>query len=456
MKIVIAGLTQVGICLAETLSKENHDVMVIDQDGNKVNAVTDRYNVSGVTGNCASKSTLLRAGVDTADVCVTLTPSDETNLCTCMMAKKCGTRYTVAKLDNPELTGEQKYYEQEFMVDYVLTPKEDTALEIARHIGLPGTVRADAFFSFDTTMFRVTADKENGLAGMHVKDIRNLFDTDMLVGTICRNGKLLIPDGTSVIEEKDEVYLIVPHSSMTTVMMKLGMMRKPVKNVLIIGGGDIARSLAGLLLENKKKVTILDIDRSRCADLAQILPQATISCAAEIDSKVLLEEGIDKADVCVSLTGRDDTNLVLSMFAWSCGVNSVITKVNSTTYESLLNRVNIDITISPVLISVERITGFIRNVEVPNDAGNDIACMYQIAGGVAEAIEFIAYDNFKAKDIPLKDKGFKLKKNLLIGMVLKDGVAVIPGGNTSIQPGDHVVVITKRDSGLKTLNDILS
>lgn len=130
--------------------------------------------------------------------------------------------------------------------------------------------------------------------------------------------------------------------------------------------------------------------------------------------------------------------------------------MNSTTYESLLNRVNIDITISPVLISVERITGFIRNVEVPNDAGNDIACMYQIAGGVAEAIEFIAYDNFKAKDIPLKDKGFKLKKNLLIGMVLKDGVAVIPGGNTSIQPGDHVVVITKRDSGLKTLNDILS
>lgn len=456
MKIVIAGLTQVGICLAETLSKENHDVMVIDQDENKVNAVTDRYSVSGVSGNCISKSILLKAGVDTADVCVTLTSSDEINLCTCMMAKKCGARFTVAKLDNPELTEEQKVLEQEFMVDYILTPKEDTALEIARHIGLPGKVHADAFFSFDTTMFRVTADIENGLAGVAVREIRNLFETDMLVGTICRGEKLLIPDGTSTIEEGDQVSLIVPHSSMTPVMMKLGMMRKPVKNVLIIGGGDIALSLAELLLENKKKVTILDVNQKRCAKLAQALPQATVSCAAEIDSQVLLEEGIGEADVCVSLTGRDDTNLVLSMFAWSCGVNSVITKVNSTVYKNLLNRVNIDITISPVLISVDRIISFIRNVEVPNEAGNDIACMYQIVGGKAEAIEFVAYDNFRAKDIPLKDKGFKLKKNLLIGMVLKDGKARIPDGNTRIQTGDHVVVIAKADSGLNTINDILS
>lgn len=456
MKVVIAGLSQVGICLAETLSKENHDVMVIDQQESKVNAVTDRLNVSGVVGNSVSISVLMRAGADTADICVALNASDEANLCTCMMAKRCGTRYTVAKLDNPNLTGEQQALEQQFMVDYVLTSKEDTAQEIARHIGLPGKVRADAFFSCDTTMFRVIADKESGLAGKQVWEIRGLFDTDMLVGTICRKGKALIPDGKSMLEAGDEVALIVPHSSMTKVMMRLGLMRKPVKKVLIIGGGDVALSLAERLLEEKKKVTILEMDRKRCAQLAQVIPQAIISCATEIDSQVLLEEGIGDADVCVSLTGKDDTNLVLSMFAWSCGVSSVITKVNSPVYKSLLNRVNIDITISPVLIAVDRIISFIRNVEVPNEDGNDIACMYQIAEGKAEAIEFIVYEGFRAKGIPLKDKNFRLKKNLLIGIVLKDGRAIIPNGDTVLQPGDHVVVIAKADSGLNTINDILS
>lgn len=456
MKIVIAGLTQVGICLAEILSKENHDIMVIDQHESKVNHITDRYNVSGVVGNCVSISVLMKAGVDTADVFVALKDSDETNLCACMMAKKCGVRFTVAKLDNPNLTDEQKALEQQFSIDYVLTAKEATALEIARHIGLPGKIRADAFFSFDTTMFRVLADEESGLAGKSVWEIRALFETDMLVGTICRKGKMLIPDGKTGIETGDELSLIVPHSSMSKVMMKLGLMRKPVKNVLIIGGGDVALSLAERLLEEKKKVTILEMDRKRCAELAQVIPQATISCAPDIDSRVLLEEGIGEADVCVSLTGKDDTNLVLSMFAWSCGVSSVITKVNSPVYKSLLNRVNIDITISPILIAVDRIISFIRNVEVPNEDGNDIACMYQIAEGRAEAIEFIAYDGFKAKGIPLKDKNFKLKKNLLIGIVLKDGKAIIPGGDTMIQPGDHVVVIAKADSGLNTINDILS
>lgn len=455
MKIVVAGCSHAGIVLAEMLSKEFHDVIVIDQDKKRIDEITDKYNVSGVVGSCVSRAVLLKAGADTADVCIALTGSDETNLCACHMAKSCGTRYAVARLDLPELTAEKELLMGEFSVDYVLTPKEDTAMEIAKHIGLPGTMRAEAFFSSDTTMIRVVADRDNGLAGVPVKGIKAWFGTEMLVGTILRKGKVFIPDGNAVVEDKDEVGLIIPQSSMNAVVTKLGILRKPVKNVIIIGGGEVALSLAEMLLAENKKVTILERDRERCSYLTEALPNATISCAKEIDSEVLLEEGIHSADVCVSLTSHDDTNLVLSLFAWSCGVESVITRVNSPLYEGLLNRVNIDITISPVMISVEKVLSYIRDIEVPNEAGDDIFCMYQIADGMAEAIEFIAYENCKIREIPFKDKEFKLKKNILVGMLLRDGKALIPDGNSCIKAGDHVVVITGKNSGLNTINDIV-
>lgn len=455
MKIIIAGLSRAGISLAELLSKENHDVMVIDSDKEKVESITDKYSVSGVAGSCMSQAVLMKAGANTADVCIALTFSDETNLCTSLMAKKCGTRYTAIKLNLSELAQEKDLLSDMFAVDYVMTPKEDTAEEIAKHIGLPGSLRADAFFSCDTTMIRIVADRENKLAGASVKDVRRLFETDMLVATVNRDGKVIIPNGNTRIEEKDEVGLIVPKDSMTAMVMKLGLIRKPVKSVLLIGGGEVALSLAKQLLAEKKKVTILDNNRERCAFLTRELPKATISCAKEIDSRVLMEEGIQSADVCVSLTSKDDINFMLSMFAWSCGVESVITRVGSPTYEGLLNRVNIDITISPVMIAVEKIMSFIRDVEIPNEAGNDIFCMYQIAGGLAEAIEFIAYDNFKMKNIPLKDEKFRIKKHVLIGMIIRDGEALIPDGNSEIRPGDHVVVVTHKSSGLNTINDII-
>ncbi len=456
MKIIIAGLDQAGILLADLLSKEEHDVVVIDKNPKKVDYVTDKYNVSGVCGNSVSPETLQRAGADTADVCVALTGSDETNLCICLLAKSQGTRFAAAQITKQELTERQECIRKEFRVDYLLTPKEDTATEIAHHIGLPGNVRADGFFSSDTVLIRVAIQGGSSFVNMPLREVRTFFGTDLLVGIVERAGKVLIPDGAVVLKEGDEVGFVVPHDSLNIVMEKLGIIRERVKKVLIIGGGDVAVSLAEKLVSEKKKVTILDNDSARCAVLAQKLPKVTVSCAREIDAQVLVEEGIGSADVCVSLTGRDDTNLVLSMFAWSCGVGSIITKVNSASYERLLNRVNIDITISPVLIVVERILRFIRDVSVPNEAGNDIACMYRIAGGKAEAIEFVVYDDFRACGIPLKSPEFKRKKEILIATIVRGGKVMLADGSSQIHPGDHVVVITHKNSGLTTINDILT
>lgn len=248
--------------------------------------------------------------------------------------------------------------------------------------------------------------------------------------------------------------IIVADTAITQIIEKLGVPHKPAKNVMLVGGGTVAYYLGKKLLEDKKSVLILEKDAERCAELARVLPQAQISYADGTDADVLLEEGMNKADVCVSLTGSDDTNLVVSLFAWSCGVESVVTRVNATAYEKLLSKVNMDVALSPAAISADRIMGFVKNVTVHNAKGNDIQCLYQLAGGLAEAIEFIAYENCGKLEIPFKQPEFKVKKDILIAMLIRAGEVIIPDGNSCIRSEDRVIVISKRGHGLNTLKDI--
>lgn len=455
MKIIIVGLGQTGTLLAQRISQENHDVVVIDNDREKVEHVTNRYSVSGISGSGASKEILLQAGADTADIIIAVSSVDEINLMACMVAKNCGTRYAVARVYHPELSTDKEYFSKAFHIDYVVNPKRDTAMEISRQIGMPGKVKADAYFSDVATIIRINMD-QNIIPGdsMPVKEIRNYFGTDMLVATVTRGDKLYIPKGDFVIQPRDVVGIIAADTAIETIITKLGLMRRPVKRVMLVGGGDVAYYLADKLLAGKRNVTILEHDKKRCAELAELLPEAEISYANGVDAEALLEEGMKKADVCVSLTGNDDTNLVISLFAWSCGVESVITKVNSSAYEKLLNKVNIDITISPSVISADRIMGFVKNAAAYNAKGNDIQCLYQLAGGMAEAIEFVAYDSCEKLNIAFKQPEFRLKKDVLIAMIIREGQVIIPDGNSCIHSGDRVIVISQKGHGLNTLNDI--
>lgn len=454
MKIIIVGLGQTGSLLAQRIGTE-HDTVVIDCDKERVETVTNLYSVSGVCGSGASKEILLQAGAATADVIIAVSPVDEINLMACMVAKNCGTRYTVARIHRPELSGDKDYFAQTFQIDYITNPKLDTAQEMYRQIGMPGKVKADAYFSDVATIIRINMDKNIIPGGsISMKEVKSFFGMDMLVATVTRGEKLYIPNGDFVIQPGDVVGIIAADTALSQIITKLGLMNKPAKRAVLVGGGTVAYYLAKKLLENKRSVTILENDRKRCAELAQLLPQAEISYADGVDADVLLEEGMKKADVCVSLTGSDDANLVISLFAWSCGVESVITRVNATAYEKLLNKVNMDITISPAVISADRVMGFVRNVAVYNAKGNDIQCLYQLAGGMAEAIEFIAYDNCRKLGVAFKQPDFKLKKDILVAMIIRQGQVIIPDGNSCIQSGDRVVVISKRGHGLNTLNDI--
>ncbi|MGN1089219.1 MAG: Trk system potassium transporter TrkA, partial [Huintestinicola sp.] len=362
MKIIIVGLGKTGMLLADNLSRENHDVTVVDKSKEKIEAATDRYSVSGVCGSGASKSVLTKAGADTADAIIALMPSDEANLMTCMTAKNAGTRYAALRLQSPEFVNDREHLKKEFGIDHIVNPKRDTANEISRQIGLPGLVKADAFFSTDAVMLRTDVHKDNPLAGKALKDVRGIFDADMLMGCVKREEKIFVPDGSFIIEEGDTISIISPHGSLEKIVTKLGLVRKPVKNVFIVGGGTTGFYLAEKLLSEGKRVTILESCKERCIELSEQLPKASVAYAEDVDSDILIAEGIKNSDVCVSLTGEDEKNLVISLFAWSCGISSIITKVNIPSYERLLNKVKIDITVSPTVICSDMLMRFIRNV----------------------------------------------------------------------------------------------
>lgn len=459
MKIIIVGMGRRGIVLADLLATEGHDVVVVDSNKQKVESVTDRYSLSGVVGSGVSKEVLLKAGADTADVVIALSPIDEVNLMTCMIAKKCGTRYAAARIFQPGLSNSRNSLAEDFGIDYLINPKLETAAEIVRQIGLPGKVKAEAFFDDRASLIRVTVEKGTfPKESMKLYEVKDYFDTDMLVTTVIRDGKLIIPKGEFEIQVGDVLGIIAGNEQIQEIVLKLGLVQKPAKKVFLIGGGDIAYYLAKQLIEKKLQVTILENNKKRCMELADKLPEAKICYADGLKADILLEEGLKNSDVSISLTGSDENNLVITLFAWSLGIPSIITKVESPDYEALLNRVNIDITVSPAVITVDSMLGFVRDVAVYNEHGNDIIAVHQIAGGLAEAIEFSAYESMKCLNVPFKSTEFTLKKNLLIAMIVRGTQCIIPDGNSVIRAGDKVVVIStkKNNRALQTINDIFA
>lgn len=454
MRIVIVGLGQTGTMLADLTAKERHDVIVVDQNKEIVDKTTDYYSVGGICGNGATKETLLKAGADTADVVVAVTPVDEINMLICRVAKSCGCLYTAARIHRTDISKEEQFFKKEFQIDYFINSAEEMATEIARHIHLPGTIKADAFFGNDACMVRVKVQPKSELVGMGAFQMRNFFGADVLTGCVVRGDKFLVPDSKFLFQPDDVADFIIPTEAIEKVMVKLGLLRKAVKKVLIVGGGVTGLCLAEKLIQEKKTVSIIENNPERCRYLAEKVPQAFVSFADGMDTENLLREKMTHQDAVITLTGKDENNLVISLFAWSNDVGTIITKVNSTMYEKLLNKVSIDITISPSVITTERLFSFIKNVAVYNEKGNDIQSLYQVADGKAEVLEFIVYDNFMKSNVPFKSKEFTVKKDVMIAAIIRDGEFIIPNGESVIKPDDRVIVVAKVNNGINSINQI--
>lgn len=362
MKIIVVGLGETGRALVGILDETDHDIIVVDEDAQIVDAITDKYRVNGVVGSGASVQTLKKAGAETADFLIALTHTDEINLLCCMQAKAVGTRLCAARLLQPDLVSEEETLKQKYSIDYFVKPRLDLAEEVYRNIGLPGYVKLESNMDEQIYVLDLNVVSGSPLIDKTIGALKAEFGDKVQIGALIRAEKSKTPKDDLTVKDGDTLYLVVRKENLDAAFRALGIKRDKTKDVVIVGGRMSCGYLAQKLLDSGKKVTMIDDDNDRARSKMDSFPAANVIYAESDITEVLEEERVEKADAIVSLTDSDETNLVVSMFAWSKEIPSVITRVDKQVHVQLLHKVNIDITVSPTEISVFRIVRFISEV----------------------------------------------------------------------------------------------
>ncbi|MBR6094289.1 MAG: Trk system potassium transporter TrkA [Lachnospiraceae bacterium] len=455
MKIIVIGLGRTGHLLISALASENYDIVVIDKERKLIDEITDRYSVNGIVGSGASRETLLAAGAATADAIVALTPIDEINLLSCLQAKNLGTRYAAARITMPDFVKESEALKEEYLIDFIFKPREDVAEEIYENIGMPGNTKLVGSWKSGLHLMDLNVLEDSVMCGRTLLDIKRSSHLNMLVVAVLRAGKLTIPDGNFVINAGDNLTVAVADEEFSGTLKSLGIIRKKVKKVMIVGGNTISEYLLERMEKDGYQITVLEKDTNRCRELMERFRHCRILCTGEGELlEILKEENLSEMDMVVSLTDSDEANLVISMYSWSCHIPSVITYVEVTEHLRLLHSVNIDITVSAVETAALKAMRFIRYHE-DDFSKKEIGKFYLVADGKAEIRELLAGDDFKLLNVEFKEKEFRLKKGVLITAIIRDDKMIVPTGSTSIKAGDQVIITTSRKLRIRHLNDIL-
>lgn len=451
MQIIIVGCGKVGYTLVEQLNREDHNIVVIDTKEEKVREITDELDAMGIVGNGASYMTLLEAGIQEADLLIAVTNSDEQNLLCCVIAKKAGNCKTIARVRNPIYYDELDFLREELGLAMIINPELTSASEIARIFQFPSAVKIDTFAKGRIEMihFRVTGDCK--LVDYPLINIRNSLKCDVLVCTVTRGEEVIIPRGDFVFREGDLVAIVASPANSNTFFKKIGINIGRIHTAMIVGGGTIAYYLAKRLLASGIDTTIIEIDPDRCELLSELLPKATIINGNGIDQKLLIQEGLAQVQGFAALTGLDEENILLSLYAKKASHAKVVTKVNRITFNAVLNDLKLDSITYPRLLTADSIIKYARSMSA--SLHSNVENLYKLHEGKAEALEFyIKEENPSITGIPLAN--MPIKKNILICSIFRHGNVIIPGGQDMLMAGDSVVVVLT-DERLHDIRDIL-
>lgn len=455
MNVIIIGDGSVGDALIEFISKEGHNVTVIDIDPDVVNAVVNKYDVMGMTGNGASVDVQKEAGVSDCDVLISMAAGDELNLLCCMIGKQLGAKHTIARVREPQYSRQMTFMCQNLGIDMIVNPEYEAAREAARLIRFPSAMKLDKFAQGRVEMAEIHITENHPIAGCKLKDLASKFNVSVLVCVARRRDDVIIPGGDYIITAGDSISITASRKDISDFFIKTGTMGKHIKNVMVIGGDRISRYLASFLSGEGFGVKIIERDEEICRELSENLKKTTIIHGEATDPDILIEEGIDNAGACVALTSNDKTNIIISMFAKSHSVDKVITQVNSPSYLKLCNTAGIDSNITPRFIISAKILGYIRGIDNLGEKGSKsmIKTLYKLADNKVEALEFDVAEDFAKLSVPLKD--IRLRRNVLIAAIIRDGNVIYPHGRTTLEIGDSVVVVTTNEK-MYDLGDILA
>ena len=450
MQIIIVGCGKVGCVLAKQLSKEKHNITVIDTEYNLVHTVSNSFDVMGIVGNGASNSVQSEADIEHTDLFIAVTGSDELNLLCCVIAKKAGNCSTIARVRNPVYITETDFIRQELGLSMIINPEFAAASEMARLLRFPRAIEIDTFAKGRVEMLRFKVPPHSQLHNMALKDYPSLLKSEVLICAVERKENIYIPSGTFIIQEGDILSIIATPRNSSDFFRKIHLETNQVKSAMIAGGGEISYYLAKLLIPMGIEVKIIEINKKRCNELSELLPEATILHGDASDESLLLEEHIELSESFVALTDIDEENIILSLYAKGKVKSKVVTKINHLNFDGLIHTLDLDSIIYPKHITTEYIIQYVRAKN--NSIGSNIETLYKLMDDRVEALEFAINDTTRITGIPLSQ--LNLKPNLLIGCIHRLGKAIIPGGQDVFQSGDTVIVVTT-NTGLQDVHDIL-
>ena len=449
LKIIIVGCGKVGRTLVEQLSKEGHDITIVDQDSSMIQQMTNLYDVMGIEGNGASYSVQKDAGVENADLIIAVTDSDELNLLCCTIANKVGKCAAIARVRTPDYSREVGYIRDKLGLAMIINPELEAAQEMAQILSLPTTLEVNSFAHGQAKLVKFQITEGNCLDGTTVADIGKKTTSSGLVGAVERDGEVYIPSGDFRLQAGDIISVVSGKRKVREFLKQIGLKTKHVKNTMIIGGGKAAYYLADQLIRVGISVKIIENDTARCNELSTLLPKAVIINGDGTDQELLKEEGIEDVESFVPLTGIDEENIMLTLFAKKVSNAKVITKINRITFTEVINSLDLGSLIYPKFITAEAIIAYVRAKNASRNS--NIETLYHMYDSRVEAIEFSVSEKSDVTDIPLKD--LELRDNILIPFIYRYGNVIIPSGQDSIHVGDTVMIITTH-TGFKDISDI--
>ena len=450
LKIIIVGCGKVGTTLIERLSKEGHDITVIDMNEATVKEISGTYDVMGIVGNGANFSVQNEAGIESADLIIAVTESDELNLLCCTIAKRTGDCAAIARVRTPDYSTDVGYLRDQLGLAMIINPEMEAAAEASRILYVPAALDVNAFAHGQAELIRFELPEGTRLDGLEVYQLRKMLNTDILVCGVERGEDVFIPGGNFVLKGGDIISFVATRKQALRFLTDIGFQTDRVKNCMIVGGGKCAYYLSKMLLGMGIEVKIIEKSKTRCEELSILLPKAIIINGDGTDQELLEEEGISYTESFVPLTGIDEENILLTLYAKKVSNAKVITKINRINFRGVINSLNLGSVIYPRYITSEAIIAYVRAKK--NSTNNNIETLYHMFDHRAEAIEFNVTDKCKFTGVPLKN--LNLKKDLLICFINRNGKIIIPNGDDMIMSGDTVMIVTKNE-GFECIEDVL-
>lgn len=451
MKIIVLGAGKVGKTLIKHMSNEDHDIIVVDQNATKVEEVVNQFDVIGVVGNGGSYDILMEAGAQDANLIICVTTSDELNILAGLMAKKMGTKHTIARVRNPDYSSQRDFMRNQLGFSMIVNPELEAASEIRRVLSFPSVVKVDTFSRGKVELAEFFVEDHSRLNGVELSQLHKITKTNILVCAVSHNEDVIIPDGNYVIKPGDHLYITGTHRDLSRFCLDIGVITTRIKNVIIVGGGKIAYYLSKQLSTQGIKVKIIEKDKNRCQVLAEKLPYVTIIHGDGSDDELLNEEGIENTDAVLALTGLDEENIVISLSAKSLYHKKTIAKVTRMNYAGLSDVLKVDSIVAPKKIVASQIIRYVRS-KMNKDNDSSVKTLYKIVDGEVEAIEFKVTEQFKYLHKTLNE--MKIKEHVLVAAIIRENEVIVPKGNTTMELNDYVIIVSRGEI-MKSLNDIL-